>query len=157
MDKIIRKIKEMDFKKLLDNKALLGAILAALLIIALIIAHPSNQNKKQTKKDIYSHNEEGIVKEEEYKGIKFTNIALVTEKEYTTFTATATNTSEEDIKTEKFHVKFLNKDGNEIVKLVIYIPGGLKKKESTQINASVKSKLDGVTTKEITDYSIEKK
>ena len=94
MDEMIKKIEE--------KKIIVVSLFLIIGLILLIVSIPKGVDTK-TKSDSFRHREEGIVKEEEYKGIKLTNIKMITEDGYTTFKATATNVSEEDIKLENFY------------------------------------------------------
>ena len=76
---------------------------------------------------------------------------MLTEKGYTTFTADVTNVSKEDIKNEKLHISLKNKDGKEVIKLLAYIPGGLKVGEIKTITASAKGDFNDVVSKAIID------
>ena len=145
MEKIIKIIEE---KKII--------IFGLLLIIALVSLFISIKKEKGNKieNEIFRHREEGIVKEEEYKGIKITNIKMVTDGDYTTFSATATNTSDKDINIENFYINLKNKNGNSIAKLLGFIPEGLKKGESKKINSTAKGKFKNAFTKEIIDYEV---
>ena len=145
MEKVIKKIEE--------NKVILMGLI---LIIGLVLLFMSIPEKKTKLSDveIFRHREEGIVKEEEYKGIKLTNIKMVTEGEYTTFSANAKNVSDSDIKIERFYIDLKDKNGNSIAKLLGFIPEGLKKGEEKKISSSAKGKFKNAFTKDIVDYTI---
>ena len=148
MDKIINMVKE--------NKKILLLLLIIIIIILMVILIPKADKPKQ-KRDIYYHEEAGIVKDEEYKGIEFTNISMSTEKGYTTFKATVTNKSDKDIETENVYINLKDKNNKVIVKLLGFIPDGLKKGESKKINSSIKGDYKNAYSKEITDYSVSSK
>ncbi len=147
MEKVIKKIEE--------NKVILMGLI---LIIGLVLLFMSIPEKKTKLSDveIFRHREEGIVKEEEYKGIKLTNIKMVTEGEYTTFSATATNVSDSDINIENFYIELKDKNGSSVAKLLGYIPDGLKKGEVKQIRSTAKGSFKSAYTKEIVDYTVKK-
>lgn len=143
-------------KELLKNqksKIIIGIILIIIIVILLLLLFPKAHDNDVAVKggEIHSHTEKGIIKEEEYKGIKFTNISMLTEKGYTTFTADVTNVSKENIETERLHISLKNKDGKEIIKLLAYIPGGLKVGEIKTITASAKGEFNDVVSKAIVD------
>ena len=147
MDKIIKKIEE--------KKIIVVSLFLIIGLILLIVSIPKGvDTKTKSKSNSFRHREEGIVKEEEYKGIKLTNINMVTEDGYTTFKATVTNVSEEDIKLENFYIDLKDKNGNSIIKLLGFIPGGLKKGEVKQIRASAKGEFRDAYSKEIVDYTV---
>ena len=90
-------------KKLLKNKnikIIIGILIILIIAILLLLLFPKAHDNDVAVKDngIYSHTEKGIIKEEEYKGVKFSNISMLTENGYTTFTADVTNVSKADIK-----------------------------------------------------------
>lgn len=145
MDEMIKKIEE--------KKIIVVSLFLIIGLILLIVSIPKGVDTK-TKSDSFRHREEGIVKEEEYKGIKLTNIKMITEDGYTTFKATATNVSEEDIKLENFYIDLKDKKGNSIIKLLGFIPDGLKKGEVKQIRASAKGEFRDAYSKEIVDYTV---
>ena len=149
MDKIL---KIMEEKKII----VVGLLLVISLILFFILIPKGTETKTQKKSDIVSHSEEGIVKEEEYKGIKLTNISMVTENGYTTFKATATNVSDSDINIENFYIELKDKNGSSVAKLLGYIPNGLKKGEAKQIRSTAKGSFKSAYTKEIVDYTVKK-
>lgn len=124
-----------------------------LLIVLLLIVFGSKggSSKKIANKDsgIRAHTEEGIIKEEEFNGIKFSNISMLTEKGYTTVSADVTNVSDNDITNERLHLSLKDKDSNESVKLLVYIPNGLKKGETKTITASAHGEFSEVVSKEV--------
>lgn len=127
---------------------LIGALL--IIVIALILAIP--KLKKQVSiqdNNIYAHTDEGIIKEEEYEGIKFNNISMLTKDSYTTFTADITNTTDSDITKERLHVQLKDKDGKDVIKYLIYFPKGLKKGETKTIEAVAHGNFTDAYTKEI--------
>ena len=84
------------------------------------------------------------------------NIKMVTEGEYTTFSATATNVSDSDINIENFYIELKDKNGSSVAKLLGYIPDGLKKGEVKQIRSTAKGSFKSAYTKEIVDYTVKK-
>ena len=132
---------------------IIAALLLILIIALVLILWPrgkdNDKNVSLSKNEqIYAHTEEGIIKDEEYKGIKFSNISLLTKGNDTTFTANVTNVSDKDISDEKLHVSLKDKDGTEKVKLLAYIPGGLKKGETKVVTAIARGGFKDVVTKE---------
>ena len=147
MDKVLKIMEE--------KKIIVAGLLLVISLILFFILIPKGTETK-TKSNIYSHSEEGIVKEEEYKGIKLTNISMVTENGYTTFKATATNVSDSDINIENFYIELKDKNGSSVAKLLGYIPNGLKKGEAKQIRSTAKGSFKSAYTKEIVDYTVKK-
>lgn len=141
-------------KKIDKNKNIIIVSIILLIIVVLLLILIPKGSETKTKSEIFRHREEGIVKEEEYKGIKLTNIKMVTEDDYTTFSANATNISDKDITIEKFYIELKNKNGNSIAKLLGFIPEGLKKGETKKITSSAKGKFKNATDKDIVDYTV---
>ena len=104
----------MNIQKLMENqrfKMLLSGFLAILLVFYLWLnLKPKEKNKKiaKSEKEITAHTEEGIIKEEQLDALKFSNISMITDKGYTTFTCDVTNTSSEQInpQAEKIRLEF---------------------------------------------------
>lgn len=149
MNKIITKI--------ITNKIIVIIITVILVILFAIFLSKNINRSISNKKGLYSHNEKGIVKDEMHNGLKFTNISMTTEKGYTTFKATVINEGKKDYTNDRIYINILDKKENTIIKLLGYIPGGLKKGESKQITANAKGDLKKAYSKEIVDYFIENK
>lgn len=147
MEKIINLIKQ---KKIL---LIMLLIMVTVTMVSLLLM-PRVEDNVIMDDRVY-HKEEGIIKEEKYSGIKFSDISMVTDNGYTTFTATVTNESENDITNERLSINLLDKNGSSLIKLLCYIPDGLKKGESKTINASAKGEFKEAFSKKIEDYSIE--
>ena len=79
---------------------LIGIILVLFIFLLLTIPKVKKGISKAQENNIYAHTEEGIIKEEEYEGVKFSNISMLTKDGYTTFTADITNTSDGNIEKE---------------------------------------------------------
>lgn len=130
---------------------IIGIIIITLSILFIFVGSKKNKVSIKQDNDIYAHTEENIIKEEEYSGIKYSNISMLTENDYTTFTADVTNVSDKDITNERFHISLKNKDGEEVIKLLAYIPNGLKKGEMKTITASAHGSFTDVVSKEIVE------
>lgn len=142
MDKIIKIIKE--------NKKII-LILPIILIIILLFIPVSKKDVELVDENIYIHKEKEIIKEEEYGGIKFTDISMTTINGYTTFTANATNIKNEDIKKELLHIELKDKNDNTVIRLLAYIPDGLKVGETKKITSSAKGEFKNVVAKAVTE------
>lgn len=134
----------------MKNKKIIFIIILTVILMILLLSIKPYENKTTKEKEIYSNNNKELTKEEIYKDMKFTNIALITEKGYTTFTATVTNEGE-DKKEVKFHIELLDKNKKVIIKLLGYIPGEIKKGESKDITATTQGQLKEVVSKRIVD------
>ncbi|MBR3897949.1 MAG: FxLYD domain-containing protein [Bacilli bacterium] len=139
------------------SKIILGTLLVVLVAVPLLFTNnkPKNQGKKIAQSqdaETFAHTEENIIKEEEYEGLKITNITLITDKGYTTFSADVTNTREEPTNFENVNIELQDKDGNTVITLLGNIGTGLKKGETRTITASAKGEFKTVTAKSITPY-----
>ncbi len=145
MDKVINIVK--------NKKIMIIIGLLIILVIAIIIFIPKGGKKVAKVQDngIYAHTEEGIIKEEEYEGIKFSNISMLTKDGYTTFTADVTNATDQDITKERLHIVMKDEEGKEVIKYLAYFPGGLKKGETKTIEAVGHGNFTEAKTKEITE------
>lgn len=143
----------MDYKY---SKIVLGSLLIVLVAVPLIfINQPKKSGKKIAKNgeaETFAHTEDGIIKEEEYEGLKMSNVTLITDKGYTTFSADVTNTKEEPTTFENVNIELKDKDGNIVITLLGNIGAGLKQNETRTITASAKGEFKNVVTKTITPY-----
>ena len=142
--------------KLLDYKYL-KIILGVLAIILALLSFwflKGRENKKIAKADdmVVANTNEGVIKEEEFNGLKVSNISLITEKGYTTFSADVTNTNSEETNFENININLLDKDGNVVITLLGNIGTGLRQNETRTITASAKGEFKNVTSKAIASY-----
>lgn len=140
--------------KIINERKKIIILIGMLFIIAILLILTVPKVKKELsiqENNIYAHTEEGIIKEEEYQEIRFSNISMLTENDYTTFTADLTNISDSDITKERLHVLLKDKDGKEVIKYLAYFPGGLKKGETKTITAVAHGNFTDAYTKEIVE------
>ncbi len=130
---------------------LIVAIVA--IVIGLIISFSFDKEKiaSGTPKTV-ANTSEGVIKEENYEGLKFTNISLITEDGYSTFTADVTNTTTTDCNISDVDIVLQDKDGNEVITLRGNIGENLKPNETRTITAVTKGDLKNVTAKAIAKY-----
>lgn len=128
---------------------LIGIILVLFIFLLLTIPKVKKGISKDQENNIYAHTEEGIIKEEEYEGVKFSNISMLTKDGYTTFTADITNIADSNIEKERLHVQLRDKEGKDVIKYLAYFPGGLKKGETKTIEAVAHGNFTDAYTKEI--------
>lgn len=140
--------------KLLEgqNVKIIAAVLALILVVVPLWCA---KNKKiiPVKKNYntFAHTESGIIKDETYENLKFDNISLITDKGYTTFTATVTNTGETENEIENVYIDLIDKKGNTSISLKASI-GKIKPNEKTQISTVAKGKFKEVVTKKIREF-----
>lgn len=127
------------------------------LVIGLIISFgfekeklAANNNNNEQK--VIANTEEGVIKEETFQELQFTNISLISENGYSTFTADVTNMGQEDSNVSDVNIVLQDKDGNEVITLRGNIGTTLKPNETRTITAVTKGELKGVTTKVIAEY-----
>ena len=138
-------------KEKMNLKVMIGIILIVLLIILFLVIKNHNNKVAINDNGVYVYSSLELVKDVEYKGLKFTNISMTSEKGYTTFTCDVTNTKDIDIEKETYNIKLKDKNNKEVVTLLAYLPGGIKKDETKTVTASVQGEYKEVTSKEITE------
>ncbi len=135
-------------------------IIFVVVIIALIIGLIVSFNMDDKKENITKNEEEGmvantnagIIAETTYQGLKFSNISLISEDGYSTFSADVTNTATTDSNISDVNIVLKDKNGKEIITLRGNIGEPLKPNESRTITAVTKGKFKEATTKEIAAY-----
>lgn len=132
--------------------AVLATIIA--LIAGLTISDKLINNKiaDNTDSGIVANTKEGIIKEEVYEGLKFSNISLITENGYTTFSADVTNTTDTDNNISDVNIELKDKDDNTVITLRGNIGDTLKSGEKRTITAVTKGNFKSVVTKAIAKY-----
>ena len=138
-------------KEKMNLKVMIGIILIVLLIILFLIIKNHNNKVAINDNGVYVYSSLELVKDVEYKGLKFTNISMTSEKGYTTFTCDVTNTTDKDIEKETYNIKLKDKNNKEVVTLLAYLPGGIKKGETKTVTASTQGEYKEITSKEITE------
>ena len=135
-------------------------IIFVVVIIALIIGLIVSFNMDDKKENITNNEEDGmvantnagIIAETTYQGLKFSNISLISEDGYSTFSADVTNTATTDSNISDVNIVLKDKNGKEIITLRGNIGEPLKPNESRTITAVTKGKFKEATTKEIAAY-----
>ena len=136
-----------------NKRVVLIGFLVIIIIGVVLLSIPKDKKNLSKAQDngIYAHTEEGIIKEEEYEGIVFKNISMLTKDGYTTFTSDITNKSDSDIEKERLHIILKDENDKEVLKYLAYFPGGLKKGETKTITATAQGNYTNAKTKIITD------
>ena len=154
----MKKLKKEDiieFVKKYKTQLIIFIVVIIVLITGLIISFgfDKEQIAKNEIQDIAANTSPDIIKQENYEGLKFTNISLITENGYSTFSADVTNIMQTDSNIGDVNIVLKDKDGNEVITLRANIPGeSLKPNETKTITAVTKANLLNVTAKEITKY-----
>lgn len=152
----MKKIKKEDIINFIKkNKKFLIILLVAViaLIIGLVISFGFGKEELASgEPTTVANTSADVIKEENYEGLKFTNISLITEDGYSTFTADVTNTNTTDSNISDVDIILQDEDGNEVITLRGNIGEGLKPNETRTITASTKGDLKDVTAKVIAKY-----
>lgn len=146
MNTIIESIKR--HKKI----AIILLVIILIMLMLAIICALSADNEKSKDPEIIANTNEGIIKEEDYNGLVFSNISLITEKGYTTFTADVTNTNSEVSNISDVNINFYDENDNLIMSFRGNIGEDLNSGETRTITASTKGNLKGASYKTITEY-----
>ena len=152
--KKINKENIISFVKKYKLYLIIFLVVVIALIVGLIISFGFDKEEISVAEEpgIVANTSEDVVKEETYEGLQFSNISLITENGYTTFTADVTNTSDTDSTISDVDILLQNKDGNEVITLRGNIGEPLKPNETRTITAVTKGDLKDVTAKVITKY-----
>lgn len=153
----MKKLKKEDiieFAKKYKIQLIIFLVVIIALIIGLIISFgfDKEQIAKNDDQGIVANTAADVIKEETYEGLKFTNISLITEKGYSTFSADVTNTTQNNSNISDVNIVLKDKNGNDIITLRGNIGEPLKPNETKTITAVTKGNLKDVTSKEIIQY-----
>ena len=147
MNTIIESIKR--HKKI----AIILLVIILIMLMLAIICALSADNEKSKDPEIIANTNEGIIKEEDYNGLVFSNISLITEKGYTTFTADVTNTNSEVSNISDVNINFYDENDNLIMSFRGNIGEDLNLGETRTITSSTKGNLNKASYKTITEYT----
>ncbi len=108
--------------------------------------------KNENENGLVANTRKDVIKDEKYEGLEFTNISLISENGYSTFTADVTNVSQTDSTISDVDIILQDKNGNEVITLRGNIGEPLKPNETRTITAVTKGNLKNVTAKAIAKY-----
>lgn len=108
--------------------------------------------KSENENGLVANTRKDVIKDEKYEGLEFTNISLISENGYSTFTADVTNVSQTDSTISDVDIILQDKNGNEVITLRGNIGEPLKPNETRTITAVTKGNLKNVTAKAIAKY-----
>ncbi len=150
------KAKAMDFIKRNKIPLIIFGVVIIALIIGLIVSFNIGNKKdnitKNEEEGMTANTNAGIIAEATYQGLQFSNISLISENGYSTFTADVTNTTQTNSEIANVNIVLKDKNGNELITLRGYIGSALAPNETRTITASTKGKFASATTKEIVAY-----
>lgn len=147
MNTIIESIKR--HKKI----AIILLVIILIMLMLAIICALSADNEKSKEPEMVANTNEGIIKEEDYNGLVFNNVSLITEKGYTTFTADVTNTNSEVSNISDVNINFYDENDNLIMSFRGNIGEDLNSGETRTITSSTKGNLNKASYKNITEYA----
>ena len=155
----MKTVSKNDFRQFLKkNKIplLIFLVVIIALIVGLIISFGFRKEKiglaKNDNQGASANTSQNVIKEETYKNLKFSNVSLITENGYSTFTADVTNISTNNSDISDVDIVLQDKDGNEVITLRGNIGEPLKPNETRTITAVTKGELKNVTAKAIAKY-----
>ena len=130
------------------SKKIIALFLTCGLIFATGCGKKTNDNKKPddnngntTITEPSANTEDGVVGEQTIDGLKFTNVTLISEGESTVYTADVVNTTDAAIDVKSFNVTFKDKDGKEIVTILVFVGSNIAPNESASVSSSVDMSL----------------
>ena len=130
------------------SKRIIALFLACGLIFATGCGKKTNDDKKKddnkentTVTEPSSNTDAAVVGEQTIDGLKFTNITLISEGESTVYTADVVNTTDAAIDVKSFNVTFKDKDGKEIVTILVFVGSNIAPNESASVSSSVDMSL----------------
>ena len=140
-----------------ENKKLVtivGGIILLIIIVAISISIFSNKNGAANKNKVVANTNSGIVENEEYKNLKFSNATLVKENNQYTLTMDVKNDNKENFTDKQVDIILKDKKGKTIITLLGYIGDNLKPGETRTITASISADVDlsKATDKEIVEH-----
>lgn len=144
-----------DFFKKYKNIIIPIVVLLIVLLIALIIFLVNGKSEKSIASNeedkMSAITEKGILKNESFGSLEFSNVTLVKDKGIYTLSIDVKNVSNEVSKVMSVDIPIKDKDGNVVVTLLGYIGKELKPNEVTTITASTSADLSNAYTKEIVE------
>ena len=130
------------------SKKIIALFLACGLIFATGWGKKTNDDKKKdenkentTVTEPSANTDAAVVGEQTIVGLKFTNITLISEGESTVYTADVVNTTDAAIDVKSFNVTFKDKDGKEIVTILVFVGSNIAPNESVTVSSSVDMSL----------------
>lgn len=150
-----KKSEVLNFVEKYKNYLIVVLATVVALTAGLVVSNKLSTKEKIAIKDksgMVANTKEGVIKEEVYENLKFSNISLITKDGYSTFSADVTNTSNEDSNIADVNIVLKDKDGNTVITLRGNIGDTLKAGETRTITAVTKGELEGVVTKAIAKF-----
>ena len=136
------------------SKLIISLIALVLLVVPFWIYKVNNDKKilSLENKDVFAHLNPDVIKDEVFGDLKMSNVTMITDNGYTTFTADVTNTGNDVLKFENINIELRNKEGNVIVVLLGNIGSDFKPNEIRTISAVAKGDFKNVFSKTLSVY-----
>ena len=111
------------------------------------LSNRDNKNSANSEKKVVNE-QQGVVEDKEYDGLKFTSTSLVYEDGMSTLVTTVTNPTDSDYYLDEFHIFVKDEDGNNVINyqnnngetvnyLVGYVGDSIPAGESMDITTSI--------------------
>ena len=127
-------------------------VVILLSFILFLVANKTTDNTgEKDENKVKAITEKGVIKDEEFHGLKFTNTVLVKKGNIYTLSMDVKNTSKETVNVTSVDIPIKDKKGDEIITLLGYIGKELKPDEQVTIIASTSTDLSKAYTKEIAE------
>lgn len=145
----------MNKKEIFKNKkiifGLLALVLVALIVIVSVILINNNKGteKKVKKNEQEAITEQGVIKDETFGNLNFTNTTLIKDGDQYTLSMDVTNPTKGEINLEQVNINLKDKDGNSVIVLLGHIGDPMKAGETRTITSSVRTDLSKVKSKTI--------
>lgn len=141
-----------------NNLIILLLVVVLVIVVAVVLFLTLGKNNDEegegngenTENGITANTAAEVVADVNYEGLAFTNISLITDNGYTTFSADVTNITSEVVNMENVNINLKDADGNVIVTLIGNIGNDLRPNETRTITSSAKIDTVNVVSKEIT-------
>ena len=150
--------KEQNTKGLKIDKKILIAIIAVIVVIIVVVAVVL-RTRDNNKKDVVENEdgttaitEQGVIKDESYGGLNFSNTTLIKDGNMYTLSMDVTNSTDETIDLEQVGIDMKNDKGNVLITLNGYIGEPMAAGETRTITSSTETDLSKVTSKTIVEY-----
>ncbi len=151
MQKAINFIKEYKWPLLIFSAAVIAFIIGLIISLGFDKVDIATSDESADG-EIVANTSEGVISDVEFGGLSFTNISLITQNGYSTFSADVTNITETVAEFSDVSIILKDSDGNTVITLRGNIGDDLESGETRTITAVTKGSLDNVTSKEITEY-----
>lgn len=102
---------------------------------------PDDNKDNTTITEPSANTDDAVVGEQTIDGLKFTNVTLISEGESTVYTADVVNTTDTAIDVKSFNITFRDKDGKEIVTILVFVGSNIAPNESVPVSSSVDMSL----------------